>query len=294
MTAAFASSRLGFGCANLPRNRQEALALLETALDAGISHFDTARMYGNGDAESVLGELARRRRADMVIVSKAGIAPPSLFGRVVKKAVGAAAPSLMAAGSPRFGLFAPGQVRASVETSLRELQTERLDALLLHEIEPHQVSDELKRELETLKDAGKIARFGLATSRTHSEAITAADPSLNALVQIPAGPVEGPAPPIGALTIIHSVLGPRLHGFMAKMGADRARAGRLLAETGVDAANADQVAGLLLMLEMARNPGGVVLFSTTSPARVQASAALLAANADGTVLAPLQRFLAQA
>ena len=121
----FGATRLGFGCAGLHGavSRNEAIVLLETALDNGITHFDTARVYGWGAAERMLGDLARRRRAEMVIVSKAGIAPPSIAGRLLKKIAGRFSPSLAAAGESAFGLFGGADITQSVETSLAALGT---------------------------------------------------------------------------------------------------------------------------------------------------------------------------
>jgi aryl-alcohol dehydrogenase-like predicted oxidoreductase len=65
------AKRVGFGCAGLHGavSAHEAEMLLETALDNGVTHFDTARVYGWGAAEAMLGALARRRRDEMVFVS---------------------------------------------------------------------------------------------------------------------------------------------------------------------------------------------------------------------------------
>ncbi|HRO02984.1 MAG TPA: aldo/keto reductase, partial [Terricaulis sp.] len=161
----FGASRLGFGCAGLHGavSAGEAETLLETALDHGVTHFDTARVYGWGAAEAMLGALAARRRHEMHIVSKAGIAPPSLAGKLLRKTAGRFVPALARAGAPRFGRFAAADITTSVEESLRALKTDRLDALLLHEIQPAHVTDELKRALQQLKASGKALRIGLAT-----------------------------------------------------------------------------------------------------------------------------------
>ena len=70
---------LGFGCGDLSYriDRRGSLHLLETAIDHGISYFDTARMYGFGRAESILGKLTSRNRRRMIIATKAGILPAS-------------------------------------------------------------------------------------------------------------------------------------------------------------------------------------------------------------------------
>ncbi len=70
-----ATTQLGFGCAQLcrlPRNR-DRLALLEAAFDAGIRHFDVARMYGLGEAEGVLGQFLRDKRDQVTVATKFGI-----------------------------------------------------------------------------------------------------------------------------------------------------------------------------------------------------------------------------
>ena len=70
-------ARLGFGCSALVggRTRRESLRLLDAAWDAGIRHFDTARVYGSGDAEELLGSFAGGRRSAMTITTKFGIEP---------------------------------------------------------------------------------------------------------------------------------------------------------------------------------------------------------------------------
>lgn len=294
MSAPLASTRLGFGGAALPRDRQAALMLLETTLDSGITHFDMARMYDHGRAEAVLGDLAARRRKDMVIVTKAGVAPPSALGRAVKKTAGRFVPALARMGDPRFGQFAPSQVRASLETSLRALQTDYVDALLLHEVEPAHVTDGLLFELDALKQEGKVRQFGIATSVDHSIQIARGAPALGAVVQLPAGAsaLAGIAP--RPMIITHSVLGPRLHAKLAKLAANDSAARRFKDALGVDSTDTEQVARLLLRLELARNPDGVVLFSSTSPGRIKANATLLAANAEADLLARYQRYLAAA
>jgi len=80
------SSKLGFGCARLLERAapRRALTLLEFALDHGISHFDVARSYGDGRAETVIGALAKRRRREMTIVTKAGLAPPTSWARAAR------------------------------------------------------------------------------------------------------------------------------------------------------------------------------------------------------------------
>jgi len=72
---------LGFGASNLlgPRSRAEGRALLETAFDAGIRHFDVARSYSSGDAEPVIGDFLKTRRDH--VATRSLLPPSSGFNR---------------------------------------------------------------------------------------------------------------------------------------------------------------------------------------------------------------------
>src|SRR3954466_15030358 len=65
------TSALGYGCSQLMARlgRAESTRLLEAAFDAGISHFDTARSYGYGEAESALGDFIRGRREQVTVAT---------------------------------------------------------------------------------------------------------------------------------------------------------------------------------------------------------------------------------
>ena len=140
------TTRLGFGCGRLMRvrSRRARRRLLDQAFDAGIRHFDVARMYGLGAAEGELGRFARGRRDQLVIATKCGIAPSSL-GLVLRRVQGLIRPMLpwipavrALARSRAEELYRPrsydaASARASLETSLRQLGTDYVDLFLLHE-----------------------------------------------------------------------------------------------------------------------------------------------------------------
>ncbi|WP_433964054.1 aldo/keto reductase [Tunturiibacter gelidiferens] len=71
------TTRLGFGCSSLmgAMGRRASLAILESAYDAGIRHFDVAPMYGYGEAEGCLGEFLQRHRHQITVTTKYGIPP---------------------------------------------------------------------------------------------------------------------------------------------------------------------------------------------------------------------------
>lgn len=241
-------------------------ALLETAFDAGIAHYDTAPLYGWGEAELVFGEFAQGRRDQVALVTKAGMAPPTLAQRIVNKALGREA-------RPQTGLFQPAQVRRSLEKSLRALRTDHVDALLLHEITPQQMSEETGEELLKLKREGKALKVGLATSAAASDRLLSAFPNLFDIVQAPAGAIVRNLG--NAMLITHSVFGPRLEKARAALQGDR-----------------EQAAELLLRAAMALNPNGVTLFSSTRPETIRKNARLKSAD-PGTVSA-VTRLLLQA
>src|SRR5260221_9042263 len=125
-----ASTHLGYGCSQLMGGitHRESVALLQTAFDSGIRHFDTAPSYGYGHAESVLGEALRSKRDQVTIATKFGIRPPrnrNLLGvarRVVLPAVrripGIKSRLSRAAGGLKGrSHFSPDELRTSIDAS---------------------------------------------------------------------------------------------------------------------------------------------------------------------------------
>ena len=167
-------SVLGFGCGSVMGRvgRGASLRAMNAAWDAGISLFDTARSYGFGEAEGVLGEFLRGKRDQAVVATKYGIAPQSLspikriavpMVRAAKKIPGVGSRLKRGgAGSGVHGEFSVAGLRESLEKSLRELNTDRVDILFLHEATGAVLEqDALMAELEALVRAGKILRAGL-------------------------------------------------------------------------------------------------------------------------------------
>ncbi|MEZ5939665.1 MAG: aldo/keto reductase [Hyphomonadaceae bacterium] len=284
-----AGSRLGFGCGNLhaDENADASLRLLETALDAGVTWFDVARLYGEGEAEGLLGKAIKGRRDGLVIVSKAGILPTpnGLHLRAADKAARLARRlpglgALVAEPAPRspvFGVFDPAALRRSVETSLRNLGVDNLDLLLLHECTLADASrPELVDLLETLKLEGKIAAWGSAAVDAEALAIAqAAPPGLSAM-QFPHTVLEPVLPAVrahtGVLAIVHSLFSGEVRRFLSDIAtrpqlADKARA------LGIDPADTRAMGVRLMALALRENRGGVVLFSTSNPGAIAANLA---------------------
>lgn len=182
------SSVLGFGCsAVLGRvGRKASLAALGAAYDAGISFFDTARSYGYGESEGLLGEFLRTRRDSVVISTKFGILPART--NPIKEAVKPALRGLLhlvpstrkamqkqIAAQFSTGNFSVPALHQSLETSLRALRTDYVDMLFLHEPPASLMQqDDLFAALEQLVTVGKVRRFGIASHPPVVEAALAA------------------------------------------------------------------------------------------------------------------------
>ena len=267
-------SRLGFGTAGLMARlgRRESVRLLEVAHDSGITHFDTARAYGYGEAEGAIGEFLAGRRDAVTVTTKLGIAPPrrsrglqgaKAAARLAARAVPPLRPLLRrgAQSMGETGTFAPAQARASLETSLRELGIETVDILLLHECRPADLETEgLLEFLEESVRAGKVRRFGIATDWGSTAAILAQRPQFARVVQ---ASQDGPdalhlSPDVVLIT--HSAVAPLLAPLTKRASAE-----------GWDR---DSIGRLLLASALRANPDGVVLFSSTDEARIRANAAL--------------------
>jgi D-threo-aldose 1-dehydrogenase len=141
--------------------------VLETAFDAGVRHFDTARYYGYGEGEGILGRFLKGRRSEVTITTKFGIEHPHLttvlgVGLYVGRRVVRLLPLVRgylqrgAKSLVKSGAFSLQQAQRSLETSLRELSTDHIDFYLLHDyIVSEQPPDEVLAFLEDCVKAGK-------------------------------------------------------------------------------------------------------------------------------------------
>jgi D-threo-aldose 1-dehydrogenase len=183
---------IGYGTAALGRSlsRRDRVRLVETAYDAGVRYFDTAPLYGAGTAEDALGR-ALRGRDDVTLATKVGIVPPGLLGVALRRP---------AAG----GRFAPAEMRAQLEGSLRRLRRDAVDVLLLHEVDAGAANAALD-VLDDLRREGKIVRAGIATDGAMTAAILTA--RVPGIVQLPAREAVDVA---GAMLVLHSALAGRV------------------------------------------------------------------------------------
>jgi D-threo-aldose 1-dehydrogenase len=268
-------SRLGFGTAGLAARlgRRESVRLLEVAHDSGITHFDTARAYGYGEAEAALGDFLAGRRDAVTVTTKLGMLPPprsralqgaKAVGRVGARVLPALRPLLRRGGQSlaKSGAFEPAAARASLETSLRELRVETVDLLLLHECRPADLETEgLLEFLEAVVAEGKVRAFGIGTDRASTAAIVARRPEFAPVVQVRQTAADPALElPDGVGLITHSAVVP-----LVEPVSERARSEGWSRET---------VGRLLLAGALRANPAGAVLFSSTDEGRIRANAAL--------------------
>jgi aryl-alcohol dehydrogenase-like predicted oxidoreductase len=142
-------SMIGLGCMGMsqsygPADEKESIATLHRALDLGCNFFDTAEVYGPFTNEELLGRAFKGRRDEVVIATKFG------FRLEGGKQVGGERDSR------------PEHIREAVEGSLRRLQTDHIDLLYQHRIDPAVPIEEVAGAVGELVHAGKVRYFGLS------------------------------------------------------------------------------------------------------------------------------------
>jgi aryl-alcohol dehydrogenase-like predicted oxidoreductase len=132
-------SVIGLGCNNFGRrlDADRTAAVVRTALDAGITFFDTADIYGETKSEEFLGRALGKRRGDVVVATKFGM-PVDEHRRGAK----------------------PEYIRRAVEDSLRRLGTDRIDLYQIHQPDPETPIGDTLSALNELVIAGKVREIG--------------------------------------------------------------------------------------------------------------------------------------
>ena len=141
-------SALGFGCMGIshgygtPTNRQEGIAIIRAAADAGVTFFDTAEAYGPFTNEDVVGEALAPMRDRVVIATKFGFAFEN---------------------GTQTGLDSrPAHIRDVAEASLKRLKTDRIDLFYQHRVDPEVPIEDVAGAVKDLIREGKIRHFGMS------------------------------------------------------------------------------------------------------------------------------------
>ncbi len=147
----FQVSAIGLGCMNIchaygpPVPRAQAERVLLTALDQGVTHFDTAALYGFGASETLVGEVLSPHRSRFTLASKGGMAGVQ-FDDGVKRVIDGR----------------PEAIRRNCEDSLRRLRTDVIDLYYLHRWDKQVPVEDSVGALGELVRAGKVRTIGLS------------------------------------------------------------------------------------------------------------------------------------
>ncbi len=156
-------TELGFGCMNIAwayggsQPKEKAVALIRKAYENGVRFFDTAEVYGPFYSEEMVGEALKSYRNDVVIATKFGfeVDPNTLERRGLNSR--------------------PKYIRENVERMLKRLQTDHIDLLYQHRVDPNVPIEDVAGTVGELIKEGKVKHFGLSAAggatirRAHKE-----------------------------------------------------------------------------------------------------------------------------
>lgn len=141
------TSEIGFGCMGLnyhrgpAKDRNEMISVVHSAIDAGITMFDTAEVYGPYTNEELVGDALVGRRKQVQIATKGGFKID---------------------GAKNEPDSSPETITAAVEGSLKRLKTDYIDLYYIHRIDPKIPIEEVALTIQKLKQEGKILHWGLS------------------------------------------------------------------------------------------------------------------------------------
>lgn len=291
------TTRLGFGSAGMMGSigRRQSLRLLEEAFAQGIRHFDTAPMYGYGQAEVLLGEFLAGHAGQCTVTTKFGIPPPPAnpvkvrakiaAGTVlhalpgVKRRLRPVAPLVPSAqGRPATALepnslFCATEARRSLECSLRALRVERIDIWLLHEVHAVDLrgNDALLRMVHDAVAAGQVGSFGVASEPWDVEELLREFPEYCPVTQYGWSALDAVGEAHGRVRILHRALSSRFHALLARVEGDGEARRRWSDAVGMDLGAPGVLARLMLKASAVRNPDALLLFSSTRAGNIRAN-----------------------
>jgi D-threo-aldose 1-dehydrogenase len=163
-------SRLGLGLSRLHylATEKDRIRLIDTARDLGITHFDAARLYGDGVAERSLGLALGQNRPKVTVATKFGLLPNRLIEASPRLAlpIRGVRSILRRIGfwrGPRRS-WSVATLRSSLSSSLKLLRTDYVDILFLHDPRLNEIStnEDLLQAMAVEKQKGKIRFIGIA------------------------------------------------------------------------------------------------------------------------------------
>lgn len=151
------TSALGLGCMSMSTgygpaaDKTEMIHLIRKAHDLGVTHFDTAEVYGPFVNEELVGEALRPIRDQVVIATK--------FGFDIDPVTGQRGPGTNSR---------PEHIKAVADSSLRRLGTDRIDLFYQHRVDPGVPIEDVAGAIKELIDEGKVKHFGLSEARAQT------------------------------------------------------------------------------------------------------------------------------
>jgi aryl-alcohol dehydrogenase-like predicted oxidoreductase len=142
-------SAIGLGCMGMsdsygpPHDKQEMIALIRTAVDRGVTFFDTAEAYGPYINEELVGEALGPVRDQVVIATKFGF-------------------KLDADGQSVGVVSRPAHIRDVAEASLKRLRIDTIDLLYQHRVDPETPIEDVAGTVKELIQEGKVRHFGMS------------------------------------------------------------------------------------------------------------------------------------
>jgi aryl-alcohol dehydrogenase-like predicted oxidoreductase len=142
-------SAIGFGCMGMSQSygpptgdRQEMISLIRTAVERGVTFFDTAEVYGPFANEELVGEALAPLRKQVVIATKFGFN--------------------LDPNGPRGPNSRPEHIRQAAEGSLKRLKVETIDLYYQHRVDPEVPIEDVGGAVKDLIKQGKVKHFGLS------------------------------------------------------------------------------------------------------------------------------------
>ncbi|MEH2421486.1 MAG: aldo/keto reductase [Nostoc sp.] len=144
-------SAIGLGCMGMsfsygpPADKEEMISLIRSAVDRGITFFDTAEVYGPFTNEELVGEALAPFRNQVAIATKFGFRPADN-------------------GESRWSELdsRPEHIKQAVEGSLKRLKVEAIDLLYQHRVDPNVPIEDVAGAVKELIGSGKVKHFGLS------------------------------------------------------------------------------------------------------------------------------------
>lgn len=145
---------IGLGCMGMNHaygefNDEESIATLHRSIELGVTFWDTADVYGNGENERLISKVLKSNRDKIFIATKFGFE---------------------LAGENQYGGFnaSPAYLKQAVEASLKRLQTDVIDLYYAHRVDPNIPIEETVGAMADLVDEGKVRHLGLSEASATS------------------------------------------------------------------------------------------------------------------------------